>query len=132
MYTFLYFLLVLFSLISYFVLSTRMGIYQEYPIVHFLGAIIGLGLLIRQTIKQFTRTRLTASIVAGALLLLFMWYTLDYSVYENTTANIATGDVVDAQLREIPLLSPAGDTLRLGDEIARHAFTLVVLNRGHW
>ena len=62
MKTFLCLLLVIFSFISYVGITPKLGIYMYHPIPHYLGMLIGIGLLVRLMLKQFTKRRLAATL----------------------------------------------------------------------
>ena len=89
MKTLLSFLLVMLALLSYLVVSTRYGIFQRYPLVHYILAGIGMALLLRLTFQKFTAWRLLASVLSAAAIGFFLWWTLIYSTYKTTDVSIA-------------------------------------------
>ncbi len=126
------FLLVLLGLFSYLFVSTRFGIFQRYPIVHYLLAGVGLALLIRLTLQQFTVWRLIASVLSVAAIGFFLWWTLIYSTYKTTDVSVASGEALDSTFAGITLKTAAGDDFNLGEEIKKQPLTLLVFYRGIW
>lgn len=132
MKTLLPFLLVMLALLSYLVVSTRFGIFQRYPLVHYILAGIGLALLLRLTFQQFTAWRLIASVLSAAAIGFFLWWTLIYSTYKTTDVSIAPGEPMDSTFAGITLKTAAGDDFNLGEEIRKQPLTLLVFYRGIW
>jgi len=62
MKTILCLLLVIFSFISYIGITPRLGIYMYHPIPHYLGMLVGIGLLVFLMKKKFTKRRLAATV----------------------------------------------------------------------
>ena len=93
MKTFLCLLLVIFSFVSYIVITPRLGIYMYHPIPHYIGMLIGIGLLVRLMQKEFAKRRLAATLLSVSVVCFFFWYTTIFSDIDNTKAKISTGDV---------------------------------------
>ena len=132
MKTFLCLLLVILSLISYLAVMPKLGIYMYHPVPHYLGMLVGIGLLVRLMQKQFTKRRLTATLFSVFLVCSFFWYTTIFSDIENTKANIATGDVASQSLEQIDLVKMDGNRLPLGEILKKNKGTVVVFARGAW
>jgi len=132
MKTFLCLLLVIVSFLSYPLLSPHLSFYQYHPIMHYLGMVVGIILLIRMMVKEFTKLRLTAAILSVLFVGCTLWYTLSFSEYPDTKATIKAGDVVDERLRQITLVSSTGEAIKLGEVIQDNRATLIVFSRGKW
>ena len=119
------------SVISYFMVSTRLPFYQKWPVVHFLGCFIACGFLIYLMVKEKDRLWRRAIALAAALFLTgaFTWYVFDYSAYAGD-GSVAMDTVFAAQLTSVALASHTGEEVnvfRSGDR-----GTLLVFYRGHW
>jgi hypothetical protein len=125
-------LLVIFSFISYIVVTPRLGIYMYHPIPHYLGMLVGVGLLVFLMKKKFTKPRLAATIFSVFMVCFFFWYTTVFSDYENTPANISTGKVAGESLKQINLVKIDGKKLVLEEVFNKNKGTLVVFARGAW
>jgi len=132
MKTFLCLVLVVFSLISYVAITPKLGIYMYHPIPHYVGMLIGIGLLVRLMLKKFTKRRLAATLFSVFVVCLFFWYTTIFSDIDNTEANIATGEVASQSLKQIELVEIDGKRLPLGELFKKRRGTLVVFTRGAW
>lgn len=132
MKTFLYLALVILSPILYIALSPMVGFYQYYPFIALAGMAVGIVLLLRLMNKKFTKLRLAAVIFSGLFTVLFLWYSLSYSEYNNTKSIITAGSIVDDALKAVRLTSTSGSPVDLGDFITNSQTTLIVLNRGAW
>lgn len=132
MKTFLCLLLVIFSLISYIGITPRLGIYMYHPIPHYLGMLVGIGLLVRLMQKQFTKRRLAATIFSVFVVCFFFWYTTIFSDIENIEANISTGKVASQSLKQISLVKIDGKRLPLQEVFKKNKGTVVVFFRGAW
>jgi len=127
-------LLALVAAVSYVVAATRFGLYQSYPVVHLLGGVAAVVLLAWLTARRKGWRRLYAGAcltVALALLGLFAWWTLSYSVYASTDAAVEVGDALGEELGALRLPSHTGEeapVLRLGEDRG----TLLVFYRGFW
>ena len=129
---FMSFLLVLVSLVSYAIVSTRFGLFQRYPVVHLLFAAIGIALLVRFTAQNFTAWRLLATVFSVALLGFFSWWIFFYSTYENAAKTIRAGEQISNTLSGIVLKTADGADFNVGEEISKQPLTLLVFNRGVW
>ena len=126
-------LLVIASVVAYFVLSTGFGVFQAVPWPHFLVAAGACVWLMVELRRERTVGRVVALIVAAALTGAFTWYTLDYSSYRDETppslavgarfAELASLNLPDASGEVVPLLPAAS---------AEHRATLIVFYRGFW
>ena len=132
MKVFLTFLLVLVSLFSYVFVSTQLGLFQRYPVVHLVIAAIGVGILIRLTFQHFTLWRLLAVASSAALFGLFAWWTLIYSTYASTETSVDAGRQLDETPLNITLKTADGADFYFGEEIAKQPMTLLVFYRGVW
>lgn len=122
------------SIMSYFMIATRLDFYQRWPILHLLGAVAACAWLVYVLVQRQGKRRL----YAGALLVLsfaltgvFFWYVFDFSEYATSEALIAVGDDVGGRLGDVELATHTGEPaplLRLGEDRA----TLLVFYRGHW
>lgn len=129
MKTFLAILLVIASIVSYVVLATQFGIFQRWPILHYLGVVAGLawlGLLIRH---RFTWPRAVALVFCLLLASLYFYWTVAFSGYENREHAAKTGTAV-AELAALELPGATGAPVRLfaGGKRA----ILLVFYRGSW
>lgn len=127
-------LLALVAVFSYVVAATRFGLYQRYPVVHLVVAAAAVVLLALLTARRKGWRRVYAGACLGvalALLGLFAWWTLSYSVYAATDAAVEVGDELGEKLGALRLPSHTGDeapVLRLGEDRG----TLLVFYRGFW
>ena len=120
-------LIILGSIVSYFVMALSFGIFQRYPWPQFIGVIVGSVWLISLVYKQRTTGRMIATMGGGTLATFFFWYALSYSNYEPPTNPIAQQQVV-SELTGLTLPDHAGEpTAVLSDQK-----TLIVLYRGNW
>lgn len=132
MKTFLSLLLVVFSFISYIVLSRFMSYNQQHPVFHYLGMLVGVGLLVWMIKKEFTKSRLVALGLSLFVVGFFTWYTNSFSNYDNVRATIADGDFLSEQMRLATLSPTTGGEIALGDIVEKDAATLVVFVRAEW
>lgn len=132
MKTFLCLVLVIFSFVSYIGITPRLGIYMYHPIPHYIGMLIGIGLLVRLMQKEFTKRRLAATLFSVFVVCFFFWYTTIFSDIDNAKANIATGDVASQSLKQIELVKIDGKRLPLGELFKKKKGTVVVFIRGAW
>lgn len=123
--------LVLVSILSYFFLVMNFGIYQRYPVPHFLGAAIGVFVLARHVAEQRSWPRITALVVAVALSGLYAWYTLDYSTYATRALRVHEGQTIStlATLERLDQEGKSQPVLARGDGSQA---TLLVFYRGFW
>ncbi len=132
MKAFLCLLLVILSFVSYLFLSPQLSFYQYHPIIHYLGMSVGIILLIRLMIKEFTKLRLITTILSVLMVCFTFWYTLSFSQYPDTKATMAAGDISDQRLKQISLVSATNETINLGKVFQNNHATLIVFNRGAW
>ncbi len=125
-------LLVVFSFISYFILSKYVSINQYHPMLHYLDMLVGVGLLIRMIKTQFTKSRLVAMCFGLFVVGLFAFYTNSFSNYDNNRVTIADGDVISEQMRDVTLASNTGEKIALGSILDKDTATLVVFVRAEW
>ena len=125
-------LLVLASIISYFVLSAGFGVFQCVPWPHLLIAGLACVWALRQVLqlKDATLLRRGLGFVSVALCVLltglYGWYTLSYSNYP-PGQGVAAGERI-AQLPGMQLTSHDGSPAAVLAERA----TLLVFYRGFW
>ena len=132
MKTFLCLVLVIVSFVSYIGITPRLGIYMYHPIPHYIGMLIGIGLLVRLMQKEFTKLRLAATLFSVFVVCFFFWYTTIFSDIDNAKANVATGDVAGQSLKEIELVTIDGKRIPLGELFKKKKGTVVVFTRGAW
>jgi len=120
------------SLASYFGFATRMALYQRWPIPHYLGGLAACAFLAFLVYRQTGLRRFTAAaafVLTLGLTGLFVWYTLDYSVYDDD-ASAALETSFAESLQGLVLASHGGEPVpvfRTGD-----SGTLYVFYRGFW
>ncbi len=132
MKTLLSLLLVVFSFISYIMLSRHISYNQQHPVFHYLGMLVGIGLLIWMMKKQFTKSRLVALCLSVFVVGFFAWYTNSFSKYDDQRATIADGDFISEQMRQVTLFPTNGGEIELDDIINKDTATLVVFVRAEW
>ena len=132
MKTFLCLVIVIFSFVSYWIITPRLGIYMYHPIPHYIGILIGIGLLFRVIQNKFSKRRLAATIFSVFVIGFFFWYTTIFSDIDNAHANIAAGDVASQSLKQIELVKIDGERLALGELFKKNKGTVVVFSRGAW
>ena len=132
MKTFLCLVLVVFSFISYLGITPKLGIYMYHPIPHYIGMLIGIGLLVRLMRKKPTKLRLVARLFSVFVVCFFFWYTTIFSDIDNAKANIAIGEVASQSLKQIELVKTDGKRLPLGELFKKRRGTVVVFSRGAW
>ena len=132
MKTFLCLVLVIFSFISYLGILPRLGIYMYHPIPHYIGMLIGIGLLIWLMTKKFTIRRLVATLFSVSVVGFFFWYTTVFSDIDNTKATIALNEVATQSLKQIELVNTDGKGLPLGELFEKHKGAIIVFTRGAW
>ena len=132
MKTFLCLVLVVFSFISYLGITPKLGIYMYHPIPHYIGMLIGIGLLVRLMQKEFTKLRLAATLFSVFVVCFFFWYTTVFSDIDNAKANIAIGEVTSQSLKQIELVKTDGKRLPFGELLKERRGAVVVFSRGAW
>lgn len=132
MKTFLCLVLVVFSFISYLGILPRLGIYMYHPIPHYIGMLIGIGLLIYLMTKKFTIRRLVATLFSVFVVGFFFWYTTVFSDIDNTKATIAVNEVASESLKQIELVNMDGKGLPLGELFDKNKGAIIVFTRGAW
>ena len=132
MKTFLCLVLVVFSFVSYLGILPRLGIYMYHPIPHYIGMLIGIGLLIYLMTKKFTILRLVATLFSVFVVGFFFWYTTVFSDIDNTKATIAVNDVASQSLKQIELVNMDGKGLPLGELFDKNKGAIIVFTRGAW
>jgi len=122
------------AVVSYFVAATQFGLYQRWPIVHFLLAAAGCGVIVWGLTRRCRWwSRLLAALTLALALALggfYVWYALDYSTYGGDQAP-AVGTLLASELDGVRLVSDLGDESALWTRGAGEA-TLLVFYRGHW
>ncbi len=132
MKTFLCILLVVFSFISYIALSRFISSELHSPVYHYLGMLVGIGLLIWLMNNQFTKSRLVALCFSLFVVGFFTWYTTAFSNYDNDKATIANGGFLSEQMKQATLFPTTGGEIALGDIVNKDEGTLVVFVRAEW
>ncbi len=123
--------LVLVSIVSYFLLVMTLGVYQRYPLPHFLGAAIGIFVLARHVVEKRSWVRIAALVLGVALSGLYVWYTLDYSTYATRELRVHEGQTISA-LATLERLDEQGRTQPVLANNAGTKATLLVFYRGFW
>jgi hypothetical protein len=100
--------------------------------MHLAGMAAGIGLLIWLMVNKFTVPRLVLTILSVLIVCFSLWYYLGFSQYEDTSANVAAGDVADESLRQITLVSTSGQSIKLGEVFKNNRATLIVFSRAEW
>lgn len=121
------FLIVLGSIVSYYVAALSFGIFQRYPWPQFIGVTAGSAWLIALVYQQRTAGRMIATMGGGALAMFFFWYALSYSNYEPLIDPLQQSQVV-ADLQSLTLPNHAGQQT----PVLCKRNTLIVLYRGNW
>ena len=132
MKTFLCLVLVIFSFISYLGILPRLGIYMYHPIPHYIGMLIGIGLLIWLMTKKFTIRRLVATLFGVFVVGFFFWYTTVFSDIDNTKATLAVNEVASESLKQLELINLDGKGLPLGELLDKNKGAIIVFTRGAW
>ncbi len=123
--------LVLLSVTSYFMLMMSLGIFQRYPVPHYLGAAIGLFTLARQVMERRSLLRVAALAAGIAVAGLFAWYTLDYSSYAPRALRVQEGQTISA-LTTLERTDHEGRPQPVLAATAGSRATLLVFYRGFW
>lgn len=121
---------ILLSIIIYVVLAIQFGLYQKYPVPHFISIGIGLFLLAKVIAERFTIFRLLLNIAGWILALFFVWWTLSYSKYEDHNPKIALGAHVD--VLSLAIQNSENENTTLQEELGDSDAILLVFYRGHW
>jgi hypothetical protein len=133
MKTFLCVVLVIFSFVSHIIIMPRLGVsYLYHPIPHYIGMLIGIGLLVWLMKKKFTILRLAATLFSVFVVGFFFWYTSIFSDIDNTKTTIAVGEVVSQSLKQIELATIDGKRLPLGELFKKNKGAIIVFTRGAW
>lgn len=132
MKTFLSLALVIFSLISCVILSTKFGVYQRYPVVHYLMAIVGISYLIILLRKQFSVTRLLAAIASTLMLVFFVLWTLIFSTYGNNKFKESYEKISIQSFSGITLKTSEKNDFIVSKEIEKSPLTMFIFYRGNW
>lgn len=133
MKTFLCLVLVVFSFVSHIAIVPRLGwSYMQHPIPHYIGMLIGIGLLIWLMTKKFTVLRLVATLFSVFVVGFFFWYTAIFSDIDNTRSTIAVGEVASQSMKQIELVKIDGRRLPLGELLQGKKGAVIVFTRGKW
>ena len=127
----LIFLIVPVSFITYLVLATQFGIFQDIPIAHFAVALIALVSLARLTWKDRTIYRLVLNVAGWGLMALFVWWTMFFSEYEQRAYPIDPNQDLSAALVDARVLLE-GEEQPFPELIRDGRGTLLVFYRGNW
>ncbi|MBW1789740.1 MAG: hypothetical protein JRK53_24515 [Deltaproteobacteria bacterium] len=133
MKTVLCLVLVIFSFISHIFILPRLGLgYMHHPIPHYIGMLIGIGLLVWLMTKKFTIPRLIATLFSLFVVGFFFWYTAIFSNIDNTRSTIAVGEVAADRLKQIELVRLNGEKVSLGALFEKKKGAIIVFTRGAW
>lgn len=125
-----YVLLVLASLSSYLLFALVLGIDQRVPWPQILVAGVGLGLLVRGLMRQFSWSGLIGSTVSAAMIAFFSWWVFVFSEYPPNDARPAAGQTLDLAATTLP--NQDGKAVALAPLLAKPGPLLLVFYRGHW
>ncbi|NNE92104.1 MAG: hypothetical protein HKN23_10690 [Verrucomicrobiales bacterium] len=125
------FLLIPLSMIIYIILATGMGIYQRYPIVHFVIIAVGLVFLGRLIFQKFTIWRLLLNLGGWVMAGFFVWWTLSYSNYGEYEAPVASGETAP-RIMEAALKNSTGEATTLANVAGDSDGVVLIFYRGHW
>jgi hypothetical protein len=133
MKTLLILLLVIFSFVSHVAIMPRLGVsYMVHPIPHYIGILIGIGLLVWLMKKKFTILRLIATIFSVFVLGFFFWYTAIFSDIDNTKATLAVGEITGEGLKQTELVRLDGQRVPLEALFNKNKGAIIVFTRGAW
>lgn len=124
------FLIVLGSVALYFLLLVGFGVYQRYPVAHFIACGVGSIWLLALFAQERTWGRAAVALAAVGITGGYVWYTLSYSSYAPRAQAVAEGQVL-AELATLRLIDQDGEQRTLLDPEDGRA-TLLVLYRGYW
>jgi ABC-type amino acid transport system permease subunit len=130
---FLCLVLVIFSFVSHMAITPRLGVsYTYHPVLHYIGMLIGIGLLVWLMKKKFTILRLAATLFSVLLVCFFFWYTAIFSRIDNTRSTIAAGEVAGQSLKQMELVRIDGGRVSLGELFKKEKGAIIVFTRGAW
>ena len=129
---FFIFLAIPLSFALYLVLALNLMVYQRYPVVHYLIALVALIFLGKALKDKFSFYRLGLNLAGWVLLLFFGWWTLFFSSYESQAPAFTENPNLQLQMVDLSLKNAEGQTVTLGDSLATHQATLLVFYRGYW
>jgi len=132
MRNFFIFLAIPLSFALYLVLALIFGFFQRYPVLHYLIALVALFFLGKALWQKFSFYRLGLNLVGWALLLLFGWWTLFFSTFEEQSLAPGESARFSSRLADLHLKNAEGETLALQSLLAANKATLLVFYRGHW
>jgi len=128
----LIFLMVPFSFLVYFLLVLGMGIFQEYPVIHYLVAFVALFYLFKATREKRTAYLWVLNGLGWVLTLFFIWWTLIFSTYKQNPWPIKEQDNISARIADMALETVDGEPVVLPELLQKNPTTLLVFFRGHW
>ena len=117
------------TLFSYMILSTRFGLSQRFPIIHYLLGLAILLYMTRQVVAKYNHFKLFTNILGWCVYGAFLWYTLSYSSYD-TQPEIEVGS--NPGIHEVVLRDSSGNPFDLEKELANRDMTLLIFYRGYW
>ena len=123
------------AVVSYYVLATGFGVYQRWPVVHYVLCLVALVILVQAIIRQspWWRRGLAALALGVGIFVsaLFAGYTLVMSAYAEHDPGFALGDDLGSRLagRRVP---GHDGTLREVFRPGADRATLLVFYRGFW
>jgi hypothetical protein len=120
------------SALAYFLLATRLGVYQRFPVLHYGVMLAASVWLFRLLLENLVVVRILTTGAGVGILGGFAWYTLFYSSYPRRDLAIAAGDGLANRLAGIEIETSAGEPFRPLDELGRSRATLLVFYRGWW
>ena len=118
------------SCVSYYGLALVVGLYQRFPVTHFILAGLGIASLIWLVKEGATLGRITGLILALVMLGLFAWHTLVYSVYDPITLAVEAQTSIGPRLDGLELVAHTGGLKPVWASSDRA--TLIVFYRGFW
>jgi hypothetical protein len=105
---------------------------MHHPIPHYIGMLIGIGLLVWLMTKKFSVLRLIATLFSLFVVGFFFWYTAIFSSIDNTRSTIAAGEVAGERLKRIELVRLNGEKVLLGALFEKKKGAIIVFTRGAW
>ncbi|CAM2005109.1 hypothetical protein [Acanthopleuribacter pedis] len=131
MKTILGFILVFLSMIGYFLLVSRLGVFQRYPIIHVLISLAGIGLMFADFKGRFRWPKAVANLIAVGVSGLFYAWIFVWSSYGAPPIQVAVDQTIPPQTMAIPLQG-SGVEVQLDDVFGTNRHALIIFYRGHW
>lgn len=128
-------LLIVLSVVSYFVAAIQFGIRQDLPVIHILLGLTACAFLFREAVRaERTSQRWirSAAVVFGLFLVSgFIWFTVVASAYSKSGPAAIQGQSVP-ELASLKLERHDGQVVEVISPTGSSKATLLVLYRGYW